>query len=147
MVHSLRLDETALQRILDRRDCQQEAVAQDHRRSRRVPYRVRNVIVQPTEPGSFVAFVVSGRNLSSGGMAFLHSQMIHPGTLCSIWLPEPSRSWVRMHGLVVRCQHLTGMVHEIGIQFVDPIAVKVDPSLARRAPQDSRRPPKPPPAT
>ena len=57
------------------------------------------------------------RNLSQRGIGLLHRSYVHLGTTCSVLLPHPRKGEQEYRGTVVRCLHLSGMVHEIGIRF------------------------------
>lgn len=74
---------------------------------------------------------VACRNLSSGGISLLHNSYVHVGTACEVFLPHPTRGEVGIAGTVVRCSHLRGMIHEIGVKFTREISarefVRLDP--------------------
>jgi hypothetical protein len=84
----------------------------------RFPCRADAVIVK-IEPHGLPSkqFVVPIRNISEGGVAFLHNTMLHQGTHCTIYvLLEKGRSF-KTTGRVVRCRYLHGMIHEVGLKF------------------------------
>lgn len=59
------------------------------------------------------------RNISNSGISLLHSAFFYPGTRCRITLPlrdDPSNSGT-FDGVIIRCIHVEGVVHEIGIKF------------------------------
>lgn len=59
------------------------------------------------------------RNISNSGISLLHSAFFYPGTRCRISLPlrdYPSKS-AFFDGVIIRCIHVEGVVHEIGIKF------------------------------
>jgi CheY-like chemotaxis protein len=74
---------------------------------------------------------VACRNLSRGGISILHGAYIHPGSAVTIFLINRNRVPTPIPGSIVRCRHVRGMVHEIGIKFTLPIDtrefVKRDP--------------------
>lgn len=57
------------------------------------------------------------RNISRSGISVLHSNFIHPGTLATVSLQRLDSSVIPIRGKVVRCSHLSGIVHEVGIKF------------------------------
>lgn len=64
------------------------------------------------------------RNLSKGGIGLLHRSYLHLGTRCRVTLAHPSKGDVEIPGEVVRCIHLKGMIHELGIKFDEEIDVR-----------------------
>ena len=88
------------------------------RQHERFPCRADAVIVKIEPTGlSPKQFVVPIRNISEGGVAFLHNTMLHHGTHCAIYvLLEKGRSF-KTSGRVARCRHLQGMMHEVGLKF------------------------------
>lgn len=90
----------------------------------RFPLRADAVIVK-VEPTGLPAkqFVVPIRNISEGGVAFLHNAMLHAGTRCTLYvLLEKGRSF-KTSGRVVRCRHLQGMIHEVGLKFDSEVSL------------------------
>jgi CheY-like chemotaxis protein len=64
------------------------------------------------------------RNLSRGGICLLHSAYVHPGSRCVVTLPHPARGSMPVAGQIVRCRHLRGKIHEIGIKFDESCNVR-----------------------
>ncbi len=78
-----------------------------------------DAVIVRVEPGDVppMQFVVAIRNISEGGVAFLHNAMLSLGMHCTIYvLLEKGRSF-KTTGKVVRCRHLQGMIHEVGLKF------------------------------
>lgn len=124
-INSLRLTDPELRQILDRLD-KAEAEGEHHSERRadpRLRYRVRHLVVHVNQGGAEVAFVVPSRNISRGGMAFLHRRMLHVDTPCRVQVMLPGGEWLRVTARVVRCQHVNGVLHEIGLQFDKPITL------------------------
>lgn len=65
--------------------------------------------------------VVVPRNLSSGGMAFLLGGFMYTGTKCHVTLKGLDGKAHGINGRVVRCQHVRGHLHDIGVAFDAPI--------------------------
>ncbi len=100
----------------------QAATANGNEKSRRLherfSCRVDAVIVE-IDPNGLPPkqFIVPIRNISEGGVAFLHGAMLRVGTHCTLYiLLEKGRSF-KTTGRVARCRYLQGMVHEIGLKF------------------------------
>ncbi len=95
------------------------------RRGVRYPYHVQEGIEaridQPA--GSTLRCRVKPRNLSSGGICFLHSNYVHSGTACMILLKTLKGEKVLVPGTIAWCKHARGVVHDVGVKFDDEIDV------------------------
>ncbi len=116
-IRSVRVDKALLRRILDALDSNGCGFELNKRRHERLPYRGRQVILYTKQTERDVAFIVPSRNISRGGMSFLHGQMMHLGQLCSVDLATNDGNWFTVESTVVRCRHVRGMIHEIGLKF------------------------------
>jgi len=91
----------------------------------RWPFPNTSVPVRMVHPdGSEVELRLACRNLSRGGVGLLHSAFVHSGARVSVSLPRRSGGEVLVDGTVARCTHREGIVHEIGVQFDAPIAIR-----------------------
>ena len=73
--------------------------------------------------GSPRHFIIAPRNLSAGGVAALHGGYIHVGTKCTVSMKRLDRTAKSVRGRIVRCSHMQGNLHDLGIQFdqhIDP---------------------------
>lgn len=67
--------------------------------------------------------MVVGRDLSATGAGLLHSHFVYPSSRCVVLLTDKLGQIVQIQGMVARCQHFSGVVHEIGVRFdqeIDP---------------------------
>lgn len=114
-------DEAEILAALDRGSA--SAAGRDRRRQTRVPYERRaGLIVQMHHPGGSIEnYLVRVRNLSTGGVGFLHGSFVYTGTYCVMTLLTINNRAVRVEGKVVRCRHVRKHVHEIGVRFDEPI--------------------------
>ena len=81
--------------------------------------------VRITHPaGNEVVVRMACRNLSNGGIGLLHRSYLHLGTRCVVTLRHPFDGDFEIPGEVVRCIHIKGMIHEIGIKFDEEIDVR-----------------------
>lgn len=88
-------------------------------------YRIDNVNLVVIHPGGSLAeFPVICRNLSCGGVGLLHASYLHPGSAVRVVLPHPEQGEVTIKGKVCRCLHRGGKVHDVGIQFDEPLSVR-----------------------
>ncbi|MCH7960948.1 MAG: PilZ domain-containing protein [Planctomycetes bacterium] len=73
--------------------------------------------------GGLVLIAMACRNISSGGIALLHSSFAHDGSPVRVCLKKTTGQIVAIDGKIVHCRHLRGTTHEIGVQFessIDP---------------------------
>ncbi|MBX3394542.1 MAG: response regulator [Phycisphaerae bacterium] len=125
LVKTVRLNEEELKAVLDRLDAAETQAVKRKRRSERFDYRVKNCVVNfhSSGAGSAAFYLVPTRNISAGGMAFLHGGFVYPGTHCVIQLISKFGSWKNVEARVARCDYVVGAVHEIGVAFsgeIDP---------------------------
>jgi CheY-like chemotaxis protein len=126
-LNSLRLDDRALNTILDKLEHEGpgESAGKAARTYVRWPFRHTTIGVEMTHPGGSVAKVTMAcRNLSCGGVALLHNSYIHTGTEVSVSLPHPFRGEVSLKGIVTRCRHRGGLLHEVGVKFGEQINIR-----------------------
>lgn len=124
--NTLGLQSGALNRLLDGLDADTAGARSGKRTYARWPYRVSTISTTfrsgPTGQSSTV--ILAGRNLSKTGMALLHRAYVHAGTECVVQLPRLDGGLDLIEGRVTRCTHVSGVVHEIGVRFHGPIAVR-----------------------
>jgi CheY-like chemotaxis protein len=133
-IDHLRLNPGQRHQLLGRLDRSPEPeTAKCKRQHARLEYRALDIAVSVTHPGgSRSRLLVCSRNLSAGGIAFLHGGFLHPGTECSMVLIRRDGTPLAVMGNVRHCRHLQGSVYEIGIQFnreIDPTAVIIPSDL------------------
>jgi hypothetical protein len=100
-----------------------DAVGQERRKSPRVPYRATPrvaVIIESEELGKRT-FALIPRNISRTGMSLLHGKFVCDGTPCVAGLKALDGQLVPVRGKVTSCRLIAGRIHEIGIQFEEPI--------------------------
>jgi len=84
----------------------------------RWPFRRLTVAAEITHPGGTITRLkLACRNLSKGGIGLLHGGFLHQGSLCRVWLPKLNGGTIEVQGVVTRCMHRRGAVHEIGVKF------------------------------
>jgi DNA-binding NarL/FixJ family response regulator len=123
--NSLGLHQRELADLLDQFDGFEAPPKNVKRDFVRWPFRRSAVPVKITHPNGISAEIsVACRNISRGGMAFLHRGYLHTGTRCTVRLPHPEAGELVVDGWVARCQHRAGLVHEIGVAFSEEIDVR-----------------------
>ncbi len=100
----------------------------------RWPFRHNSLKLVLEHPGgSKAVFQVPCRNLSRGGIGVLHNAYVHTGTGCVLHMPRLDGADTPLASTIVRCTHMGGMVHELGIEFNDTIQisdyVELDPLM------------------
>jgi CheY-like chemotaxis protein len=73
---------------------------------------------------SQAAYVVKPHNLSATGLSFLHGFYVHAGTDCETALRNMKGKVVAVPGEAVRCRHVSGKTHEIGVEFGQAIDLR-----------------------
>lgn len=124
--NSVNLRAQALGVFLDKLDEPERAGASDKRRGfLRWPFRRETLELVLNHPGGTDVLVkVACRNLSCGGISVLHNSFVHPGSQCVVKLPRPNGAVVSVSGVVKRCIHRAGVVHEVGIAFDTAISAR-----------------------
>jgi CheY-like chemotaxis protein len=122
-LNTLRLtdrDSNKLLQALDRRGTNYQGL--DRRGSPRHPYRPGSVSIEIIHPGGSTGqFLDLTRNLSKTGISLLHGGFVYTGTKCIVNLRTIDNEELTAAGGVVRCQHIQGHIHELGIHFDEPI--------------------------
>lgn len=121
----------ALRNQLEQSNKSQPPNAQRH--FRRWPFERVPIRVKMSHPGGIITELqYACRNISGGGMSILHSAYVHPGTRCVAQLPCRFQVVKEVQGVVIRCLHRTGKVHEVAVKFDEPLDVRevleIDPA-------------------
>lgn len=124
--NTVNLEQRALDDLLNELDEKTGAAEAAKRRDFvRWPFRQTSIGLRITQLGSTTSTLeVACRNLSCGGASVLHSSYLHVGTRVSLFLPRPSGAMTEIEGTICRCQHVRGVVHEIGVKFQKKIEVR-----------------------
>ncbi len=75
------------------------------------------VVTLQDENGPRRSFVMVPRNISTGGMGLLHGAYVHVGCPCAVALRDTRGRGVQVKGTIIRCKHLRGSIHDIGVRF------------------------------
>ncbi|MFT3685940.1 MAG: response regulator [Phycisphaerales bacterium] len=106
--------------------------ASNARKCIRLDYVQLSVRVELHQAGGVViSLQFAARNISTEGLGILHNAYVHSGTRCVVHLKHLNGHDVAIDASAVRCRHVRGLVHEVGLRFNSPINVrdfiKVDP--------------------
>lgn len=125
LANTLRLGERELNKLLEQFDSDQSSKLNPDREYVRWAFRLGAVeLTIQHSNGAEVTIPVATRNISRGGMSILHASFVHVNSPCEITLNLANGSSQTIQGKIVRCGHLDGRVHEIGIAFNEQISTK-----------------------
>lgn len=124
--NTVNLEQRALEELLDELDDRSGASdASKRRHFVRWPFRQTSIRMHVTQAlGMSSDLEVACRNLSCGGASVLHSSYLHLGSKVRLMLPSPAGVESAIEGTVCRCQHVRGVIHEIGIKFARRIEAR-----------------------
>lgn len=123
--NTLGLDEHKVAAVLDKLDSKAGSKVPAKRTHTRLPFRVRSLKLTLIHPGgTSTAVQVVCRNISRGGVGVLHSAFSHTGTRCAVDIPRIDGEADHVEGTIVRCSHIAGQVHELGILFDEQIPME-----------------------
>jgi len=122
-IETIKLSDRDKVRLVEAINKQSEKPVAKERRNLRVSYHGVNVVVKLIQQTGEIRHVVVPRNLSRGGLAFIHGRFVYPDTEIVVSLPSHNRDWVDIPGKIVRCRHVKGIVHEVSVTFDQPINV------------------------
>ncbi len=122
-IETLRLSAADKQKLIDYVEHQAKRPAgNDERRGLRVNYFGRKVLVTITsKEGQKTCCTVVPRNLSRKGLAFVHGRFIYPDSRCEATIPMLNGKWCVLKGVIRRCRHVQGIVHEVSVVFDETI--------------------------
>lgn len=115
VIDGIRLGPEAILETLEKMDAACDGPAFERRRDERVPYRRLGLLLHTFHPD--VTLIVPSRDVSLSGFSFLYRNLLYPGTNCVAELIAPNGQTVKIRGKVVRCRHVHGIVHEVGVRF------------------------------
>ncbi len=119
----LRVSVREIAELLQRLNDGTHAVRLERRRTPRVPYHgpARLCVLLENEPRGRRTYAPVPRNLAHGGISLLHGKFVYGGTNCMVGLHSLEGQIVPARGKVIWCRLITGHVHELGIQFDEPV--------------------------
>lgn len=115
--------------ILERLDKNNSMAASSYRGANRREdprwrFRRMGVPVSIEHPGGGVRrLLVTCRNISTGGLAFIHKSYLHPGTTCMVVLTKRDSRPMPVRASVVNCRYVMEGVHEVGLKFEQRIQI------------------------
>lgn len=125
----------ALSESVTRAEETADNLRQRSERRRALPDGVRVIAQVSQVGGSCQTQVACIRDLSAGGLALLWGTFLHNGTRCSFTVvnSETHAPITGAAGVVVRCAHVKGSVHDVGVRFDEPIDMGCIPGATPEA--------------
>jgi hypothetical protein len=122
-VDSLRLQDKDVGVLLSYLDAQKQSKDKGTRKFERFTYRSGAAIVLTIEQfdSSQRSYLVRPRNLSEGGLGFIHGTFVYPGSKAVVSLFNREGEQVSIPGKIVRCRHVRAHIHELGMKFDEPV--------------------------
>lgn len=135
-VDTLRSSDDKVQTVLAQLQIGALLSKSDRREYPRYPYLVGESMELQIEGGQ-TRFIVRGRDLSGGGISFLHGTFLYSGQRCIITLRTINGEPVYMRGHIVDCRCVQDRIHVVAMQFDTRITIEefvhVDRLLAAAA--------------
>lgn len=123
--NTLGIDQRTLAEVVKRLSAATPSNSKTQRDFVRWPFPLAAVELRLDHPGGTATTMrVACRNLSCGGIGLLHRSFVHPGTRAHVRLPHCRKGHIDVPGVVVRCLHRTGVVHELGLAFEKAIDIQ-----------------------
>ena len=116
---SLRLDPEVVETALDELDKAAATGVDRNRRSRRFRFRNEDSIVDVRQPGSVspCRFRIITRDLSAGGLSFLHRGFLHAESKCTFIVIDRTGKPRTFTGTVVQSQYVANGAHLVSCRF------------------------------
>jgi CheY-like chemotaxis protein len=120
--NTLGINQRTLEEVVKRLGTATPASGKAQRGFVRWPFPQAAIELRLDHPGGTATTMkVACRNISCGGVGLLHRSFVHPGTRAHVRLPHSRKGFIDIPGVVVRCLHRAGVVHELGLCFEKPI--------------------------
>jgi len=88
-----------------------------------LPVETEIILTLLSDGGDIGRFSVLPRDLSRKGIGLVHGRFIYPGTRCEVDLPGLDGKPRTITGRVKYCQHVRGLIHELGVSFDSAIVL------------------------
>jgi hypothetical protein len=113
------VEEEQLDALLDEMDQITQGPGREMRKADRFVWRSDNLMLYIDEGGEQACYRAPTRDISVGGLSFLHGYRIQPGQQIRLRFPD-APSTREVHARVCRCRHLEGRIYEIGVRYLSP---------------------------
>jgi PilZ domain len=125
LIDTLRLSDEQWRTLSEKLD-RDDPYLTGQRRYRRITYRklAQIAVAVRQSGGEWAKYVVRSRDLSPGGIGFIHGSYIYLGSECRVILKDCHGRVVCLEGVVKRCELIDGTAHDVGVQFNEEIDVE-----------------------
>ncbi len=122
LIDTLHLSDEQWRTLSEKLD-QHDPYLTGQRRHQRIAYRklAQIAVAVRQSDGEWAKYVVRSRDLSPGGIGFIHGSYVHVGCECRVILKDCHGQVVCLDGVVKRCGLVQGTVHDVGVQFHEEI--------------------------
>ena len=121
LINNLRMDLETLASVAELLDGRGRQRTCSQRKSRRWRATTPQCVVQlESNNGVGDAYVGYVRNVSCTGMSFFMGSFVHRYG-CTVTLMDRRKGRRQLRGHVVRCDHISRRLHEVGVQFDEPV--------------------------
>ncbi len=118
---SVRLNEAAQRALLKNMETSKQQVESSKRAEERCLIHMLDVPLEVTHPdGAIAKFLICLRNISPGGVSFIHGGFLYPQSKVVLKVPNIWGDVEPLEGRVANCRHVEGQNHEIGVKFDKP---------------------------
>ncbi|MEM9082591.1 MAG: response regulator [Planctomycetota bacterium] len=123
VTNTLRMNDRELRRILSLINSHDKGeTASSKRRTRRWDASYQKVVVSTMDEHARMTHTLAIlRNISETGLSYVHGQFMHINRECTIAIRDNQGQPRAVAGKIVRCSHVDGRFHEIGVRFDSPI--------------------------
>ena len=120
ILNPLRQCESEVKAVLNKKDLEMgDPRVTDLRQYDRLQYQVaQGLELTVHHPGgTSVTYIARPYNISKGGIGLVHGAFNHSESRCVVAIRMPTGNIEEVGGRVTRCMHITGKIHDVGIQF------------------------------
>jgi CheY-like chemotaxis protein len=115
---SIRMNDASVRALLENMENGAQPVESSKRTEDRSPLHLSDIPVVVTHPdGAIARFLICIRNISSGGLSFIHGSFLYPGSKVVVQTPTIWGHVEHLAGRITNCRHVEGQVHEVGVKF------------------------------
>ncbi|HPF41416.1 MAG TPA: response regulator [Phycisphaerae bacterium] len=123
VVRTIRLRDDAINEMIQKLDDATSATAMAQRSAPRYRYSVKTCVMhlQHRDGARPTSYIVTPRDISNTGIGILHGAFLYPGACCLMQLITLHGTWRNAPARIVRCDYIANGVHDVGIEFLEPI--------------------------
>ncbi len=110
---------------LDKHEARTERDGEAGAGRQRLSYQNIEIPLTVEHPGGGVGrFLVCSRSISPQGISLIHGGYLHADTRCEVSLATLWGATEMVFGTLATCRHLTGAVHDLDVEFDEPVDLR-----------------------